>query len=74
MFVRASLYKCREENQLDATERFIALVICSKYFGHSYAHHQELETIHVLLLHMVCSALVAGGRLLGAEQQAMCPG
>jgi hypothetical protein len=25
MFVRASLYKRREENQLDATERFTAL-------------------------------------------------
>jgi len=28
----------------------------------------------VLLPHMVCNALVAGGRLLGAEQQAMRPG
>jgi hypothetical protein len=27
----------------------------------------------VLLPHMVCNALVAGGRLLGADQQAMCP-
>jgi len=26
------------------------------------------------LPHMVCNALVAGGRLLGAEQQAMHPG
>jgi len=39
-------------------------------FGHLYAHHQELETILVLLSHMVCNALVAGGRLLGVEQQA----
>ena len=38
------------------------------------AHHQEPETIPVLLLHMVCNALVAGGRLLGVEQQAMRPG
>jgi len=74
MFVRASLYKCREENQLDATEWFIALIICSTCFGHLYAHHQELETILVLLLHMVCNALVAGGRRSGAGQQAMCPG
>jgi len=74
MFVRASLYKRREENQLDATERFIALIICSTCFGHLYAHHQELETILVLLPHMLCSALVAGGRLLGAEQQVMRPG
>ena len=66
--------KRREENQLDATECFIALVICSTCFGHLYAHHQELETILVLLPHMVCNALVAGGRLLGAEQQAMLSG
>ena len=74
MFVRASLYKLREENQLDATECFIAIIICSTYFGHSYAHHLELETILVLLPRMVCNALVVGGRLLGVEQQAMCPG
>ena len=39
----------REENHLDATEWFIALIICSTCFGHLYAHHQELETILVLL-------------------------
>ena len=49
----------REENQLDATEWFIALIVCSTCFGHLYAHHQELETILVLLPHMVCNALVA---------------
>ena len=64
----------REENQLDATECFIAIIICSTCFGHSYAHHQDLETILVLLPHMVCNALVAGGRLLGVQQQAMRPG
>ena len=69
MFCLASLYKRGEENQLDATEWFIALIICSTCFGHLYAHHQELETILVLLPHMVCNALVAGGRLLGAGQQ-----
>jgi len=74
MFVRASLYKRREENQLVATECFIVLIICSTCFGHLYAHHQELETILVLLPHIVCNALVAGGRLLGTEQQAMRPG
>ena len=74
MFVRASFYTRREENQLDATECFIAFIICSACFGHLYAHHQELETVLVLLPHMVCNALVAGGRLLGAEQQAMRPG
>ena len=56
----------REENQLGATECFIALIICSTCFGHSYAHHQELETIIVLLPHMVCNGLVAGGRRSGA--------
>jgi len=74
MFVRASLYKRREENQLDATECFIALIICSTCFGHFYAHHQELETILVLLPHVECNSLVAGGRRSGAGQQAMRPG
>jgi len=69
MFVRGSLYKRREENQLAATECFIALITCSTCFRHLHAHHQELETILVLLPHMVCNALVAGGRLLRAEQQ-----
>jgi len=64
----------REENQLDATEWFIALVICSTCFGHLYAHNQELETILVLLPHMVCNSLVAGGRRSGGGQQAMRPG
>ena len=64
----------REENQLDATECFIAIKICSTCFGRLYAHHQELETILVLLPHMVCDALVTGVRLLGVEQQAMRPG
>ena len=53
---------------------FIALIIRSTCFGHSYAHHQELETILVLLPHVVCNAFVVGGRLLGAEQQVMGPG
>ena len=66
--------KNREENQLDDTECFIALIICSTCFGQLYAHHQELETILVLLPHMVCNALVAGGWRSGAEQQAMRPG
>jgi len=58
--------KRREEDQLDATECFITLIICSTYFGHLYAHHQEFENIRVLLPHMVCNAFVVGGRLLGA--------
>jgi len=60
--VRASLYMRSEEKQLDATEWFIALATCSICFGHLHAHHQELENILVLLPHMVCNALVAGGR------------
>jgi len=64
----------REENQLESGKWFIALIICSTCFGHLYAHHQELETILVLLLHMVCNALVAGGWRSGAGQQAMRPG
>jgi len=74
MFVRASLYRRREESQLDATECFIALIFCSTCFGQLYAHHQEIETIHFLLPRMVCNALVVGGRLLGSGQQAMRPG
>ena len=54
MFVRASLYMRREENQLDVTEWFIALKISSKYFGHLYDDPQELETVLVLLLHVAC--------------------
>ena len=45
----------RKENLLDATKWFITLIICSTCFGHLYAHHQELETILVLLLRMVCN-------------------
>jgi hypothetical protein len=71
MFVRASYYKCNEKNQLDGTECFIAIIICSTCFRHSYAHHQELKTILVLLPRMVCNALVAGDQLLEVEQQAM---
>ena len=68
------LIKRRGENQLDATECFIVLIICSICFGHLYAHHQELQTILVLLPHMVRNALVDGGRRSGAGQQAMRPG
>ena len=71
-----SVHRCmcvEKKNQLDATERFIALIICSTCFGHFYAHHQEFETICVLLPPMVCSALFAVCRRSGAEQQAMRP-
>jgi len=42
--------------QLDATECLIAPIIYATCFGHLYAHHQQLETILVLLPHMVCDA------------------
>ena len=74
--VSLSVHRCiciEKKNQLDATEWFLALIICSTCFGDFYAHHQELETICVLLPPMVCIALVAGGRRSGAEQQAMRP-
>ena len=63
-----------EEKQIDATEWFIALIICSTCFGHFHANHQELETIRVLLPPMVCVALVAGCLRSGAGKQAMRSG
>jgi len=45
--------------QLDATEVFIAdLIVCSKCFGHHYAHHQELKSILQWLLPVVFGAVV----------------
>ena len=63
----------QNKNPLDAIGWFIALIICPTFFGHFYAHHQELETICVLLPPMVCSALVAGCRRSGRWEQAMRP-
>ena len=63
-------YICIEKkNQLDVTECFIALMICSTCFGHFYAHHQEFETMCVLLPPTVCSAwlLVVGGQVQGSR-------
>ena len=59
-------YICAEKKtQLDITEFFIALMIFSTCFEHFYAHHQEIETICVLLPPMVCSTwlLVFGGQV-----------
>ena len=58
-----------KKHQLDVTECFIALIICSTCFGHLYAHHQKLETICVLLPPMVCIAwlLVVGGQVQGSR-------
>ena len=75
MFQTNVVEKCVEKkNQLDATEWFIALIICSTCFGHFYAHHQKLETICMLLSPMVWDALFAGCWKSGAEQQAMRSG
>ena len=50
-------------------ECFIALMTFSTCLGHFYAHHQELQTICVLLPPMVCSAwlLVVGGQVQGSR-------
>jgi len=43
VFVRASLHMRREEKLTRChCMHFIALMICSTFFGHFYAHHQEL--------------------------------
>ena len=45
--------------QLDATEVFIAdPTACSTFFGHHYAHHQELKSIMQWLLPVVLRAVV----------------
>ena len=60
------------KNQLDATQCFIELVICSTCFGLVYAHHQELATI-LLLRHVACNSwLLVVGRS-GSGQKAMRP-
>ena len=60
------LSKLREGNQLEATECFIALIICSTCFGHLYAHHQELETVLVLWC-VIFWLLVVGGQKQGSR-------
>ena len=57
--------------QLDATEVIIAdLIVFSTYFGHHYAHHQELKSIIQWLLPVVFGALVFKS---GVELRVMCP-
>ena len=70
--VYLSVHRCiyvEKKNQLDATEWFIVLITRSTCFGHFYAHHQELETICVLLPPIVCSAwlLVVRGQVQGSR-------
>ena len=61
MFVRASLYMPREEKRTRCYSVFYCTCNLLNMFRDLYAHHQELETILVLLPLMVCNALVAGG-------------
>jgi len=44
----------KNKYQLCATYYFIALLIGSTYFGHYYAHHQELTTI-IFIITLVVS-------------------
>ena len=72
-----SMHHCicvEKKNQLHATEWFIAFIMCSTSFGYFYAHHQELKTICVLLLPIVCDVLVAGCWRSGVGQPAMRSG
>ena len=67
-----SVHRCicvEKKNQLYLNECFIALMIHSTCFGHFYAHHQELETVCVLLPSMVGSVwlLVVGGQVRGSR-------
>ena len=71
-----SVHRCisvEKKNQLDATEWFIALIICSTCLGHFHSHNQELETMCVIAAYDV-QFLVAGCRGSGEGQQAICPG
>ena len=46
--------KRREENQLDATECFIAIIICSTCFGHSYNTRKSWRfdtSVHIVDVH-----------------------
>ena len=45
-----------KRDQLDATQWFIELIICSTCFGHHYAHHQELVTIQMFTAFGTCHA------------------
>jgi len=59
-----------EENQLDATQCFTELVLCSTCFGHVYAHHRELATV-LLVWHVACSSWLLVVGMSGAGQRAM---
>jgi hypothetical protein len=65
------LFFVEKKNQLDTTEWFIALIVCSTCFGHFYAHHQELETsVYVCYYRLWCAMpwlLVVGGQVQGSR-------
>ena len=76
-----SVHRCiwvEKKTQLVVTEYFIALMIRTTCFRHFYAHHQELETICVLLPPMVRSAwlLVVGDQVqdsrLWVQEEGCC--
>ena len=62
-----------EEDQLDATQCFTELIICSTCFGNVYAHHQELATV-LLVCHVACNSWLLVVGMSGTEQQAMRQG
>jgi hypothetical protein len=57
---RASLWKLKNKNQLDATYYFIVLLIGSTCFGHCYAHHRELTTIVLITTRAVGYSIQPG--------------
>ena len=67
------MIRVEKKNQLDATEWFIALIICSTCFEHFYAHHQELRDYMCVIAAYGVQCFVAGCRGSGAEQQAVRP-
>ena len=66
VFVRASLHLRREENQLDVTECFIALMICSACFGHFYCPSSGARDYMCVVTAYGVQWLVAGCRGSGA--------
>jgi len=57
-----------QKTQLDVTECFIVLMICSTFFGHFYAHRQELEIMCVITAYGVhCLVAVVGGQVQGSR-------
>jgi hypothetical protein len=50
--------------QLDATDVFYCrFFVCSTYFGHHYAHHQELESIKEVVA--ACAIWYFGFQVVG---------